>query len=237
MPQLRALTPKGIDEFRRFLELIRKGRPFEGTPALLFVETTSEPVSDRVRIEQRSFETKFEAAAYLSGLLRTIVMRGDAKEQGLWSWLALFYFEQLAPPDERGLRRPREDYHYIPDWSSGWTRARHLLEGPYRLYQMHGEYSRLLLYPPAHQHGQFIYDLAHRRELISNRGLMQAIDRLYWDEATSRPKRGSTTGDRPGNLRRLIRVVDQLGLNYDLYGMTGEQIAELLPSEFDAWLD
>lgn len=78
--------------------------------------------------------------------------------------------------------------------------------------------------------------LAHRRELISNRGLMQVIDLLYWDHETGRPKRGSTTGERPGNLRRLIRVVAQLGLNYDLYGMTGPQIVELLPPEFTEWI-
>jgi hypothetical protein len=30
-------------------------------------------------------------------------------------------------------------------------------------------------------------------------------------------------------------VVQQLDLTYDLYSMTGEQILQLLPGEFDRW--
>ncbi len=234
MPILRALNREGIESFRRFLRMIREGEKFEGPPALLFVEKTSYPLSEVIRVEKRTFGSKYDAAEYLAGILRPLSIR-ERDEVDLWSWLALFYFDQLSPADESGKRRPREDYHYIPDQKSGWYRARHLLAGPYRLYLAHGERSRLLLYPKVHEHGQFVYELAHRRELVANRGLIEAMDLLYWNMATGRPKRGATTGSRPGNLRRLIRVVDQLGLNYDLYGMTGRQILELLPPEFDAW--
>lgn len=236
MPLLRALNEEGIDAFRRFLQMIRNGDTFQGSPALLFVETTSYPLRDDVRVEKRTFASKYAAAVYLGEILRPLALR-ELDEKGLWSWLALFFFDQLSPENEEGIRRPREDYHYIPDETSGWFRERHLLAGPYRLYLAHGERSRLLLYPRVHQHGQFVYQLAHRRELIGNRGLVEAIDLLYWDRAHDRPKRGATTGSRPGNLRRLIRVIDQLGLNYDLYGMSGRQILELLPPEFDPWKD
>jgi len=40
---------------------------------------------------------------------------------------------------------------------------------------------------------------------------------------------------RPGNLRRLIAVIQQLDFNYDLYGMRAGEILQLLPPEFDAW--
>ncbi len=40
---------------------------------------------------------------------------------------------------------------------------------------------------------------------------------------------------RPGNLRHLIAVIQQLDFNYDLYGMRAEEILQLLPAEFDAW--
>ncbi|MFO7599969.1 MAG: hypothetical protein R6X27_09205 [Candidatus Desulfacyla sp.] len=39
----------------------------------------------------------------------------------------------------------------------------------------------------------------------------------------------------PGTLYRFIDVVQQLDLTYDLYSMTGEQILQLLPNEFDRW--
>jgi hypothetical protein len=33
-------------------------------------------------------------------------------DRGLWSWLAAYYFEQLAPRDESGKRMLRKDYVY-----------------------------------------------------------------------------------------------------------------------------
>jgi len=105
----------------------------------------------------------------------------------------------------------------------------------YRLFTLHHQNARLLLHPPVHQHGAFIYDLGFRRDLITNKGLIEAIDLLYWDPKRHRPKRGATTPTRPGNLRRLIAVIQQLDFNYDLYGMRAREILQLLPPEFDAW--
>ncbi|HYM60086.1 MAG TPA: hypothetical protein VEZ11_04260 [Thermoanaerobaculia bacterium] len=34
---------------------------------------------------------------------------------------------------------------------------------------------------------------------------------------------------------RVVSVIQQLDLNYDLYGMTALEILALLPPEFDAW--
>ena len=159
----------------------------------------------------------------------------SSDDTGIWSWLALFYFDQLSPLDGEGQRRPREDYHYIPSTDSGWHRDRHLLAGPYKLFAMHRERARLLLHPPVHQHGAFVYQLGARRDLVTNKGLIEAIDLLYWDVRRKAPKRGATTETRPGNLRRLITVVQQLDFNWDLYGMRAEEILRLLPSEFDGW--
>jgi len=105
----------------------------------------------------------------------------------------------------------------------------------YRLFILHHQNARLLLHPPVHQRGAFIYDLGFRRDLITNKGLIEAIDLLYWDTKRHRPKRGATTPTRPGNLRRLIAVIQQLDFNYDLYGMRAHEILQLLPPEFDAW--
>ena len=95
----------------------------------------------------------------------------------------------------------------------------------------------MFLHGPLHQHGDFSEQLASRMELITNRSLIEAVDRLYFsprpDGGTT--KRGAATRSRPGNVRRLIVVVQQLDLTYDLYAMTSEQILSLLPSEFDAW--
>jgi hypothetical protein len=236
MTKLRALNERGIREFRGFLQQIRDGAEFLNNPAVLYLDDYSRSNARRagtdIAVEPRSFASKFEAAEYLAGVLRDVP--GLADDVGLWSWLALFYFDQLSPVDASGKRRPREDYHYIPSTENGWNRDRHLLAGPWKLFTMHGQNARLLLHPAVHQHGAFIYNLGFRRDLISNRGLIEAIDLLYWDVRRKRPKRGATS-DRPGNLRRLITVVQQLDFNYDLYGMRAGEILHLLPPEFDTW--
>jgi hypothetical protein len=115
------------------------------------------------------------------------------------------------------------------------TRPRSTCPACCKLFALHREHARLLLHPPVHQHGAFVYNLAFRRDLITNKGLIEAIDLLYWDPKRKRPKRGATTASRPGNLYRLITLVQQLDFNYDLYGMRAREIQQLLPPEFDAW--
>ncbi len=235
MVTLRRLNAKGIAEFRAFLAQIRAGAEFQQSPAVLYVDSTSERLPKEIRIDAKRFKRKFEAAQYLHQVLAPLESPALMLDEGLWSWLALFYFDQLSPVGGDGKRRPREDYHYIPA-KGGFRGDRHLLSGPYKLYTMHGEHARLLLYPPMHQHGKFVYDLGWRRDLVTNRGLIEAIDLLYWNPRTRRPKRGATTTSNPGNLQRFIAVIQQLDFNYDLFGMTGPEIVRLLPAEFEPWI-
>lgn len=234
MPPLRRLNAKGIESFRTFLRSIRAGGEFQASPAILYVDEYSSAITPAVRIDDRTFSNRLELARHLVDLLEPLEATAAINDAGLWSWLALFYFDQLSPVGADGHRRPREDYHYIP--APGMHRAeRHLIAAPWRLYRMHGESARLLLSAQVHQHGRFAFDLTSRRDLVTNRGLIAAIDRLYWNRKTDRPKRGATTETRPGNLRRLISVIQQLDVNYDLYGMSSDEILELLPPEFAAW--
>ena len=233
MTALRKLNAKGVAAFRDHLRAIRAGVEFHTNPALLYVDEYSTPVVPRIEVAAKRFARKIDLAIYLAGVLHPIDTPALAADAGLWSWLALYYFDQISPAGADGKRRPREDYHYIPD-DHHRGHERHLLAGPYRLYRMHGEPARVLLYPPVHQHGQFVYDLGYRRDFLTNRGLIEAIDRLYWNAGTHRPKRGAAS-DRAGSLRRLIAVLQQLELNYDLHGMSASEILALLPAEFDVW--
>lgn len=238
MTRLRRLNATGVTLFRNFLQQIREGTEFQPSPAILHLDDYSAKATPTIEVETRAFPNKYALAQYLHEVLAPLDSPSIAGDAGLWSWLALFWFEQLSPKDAEGRRRPREDYHYIPDaraTSGGWTSDRHLLAGPYKHYAMHREWSRLLLYPSVHEHGAFVYDLGYRRDLITNRGLVEAMDLLYWNPKSGRPKRGATNVTRPGNLRRLIAVVQQLDFNYDLHGMTAAELLDLLPAEFDAW--
>ncbi|MEO8217667.1 MAG: hypothetical protein ABI718_11350 [Acidobacteriota bacterium] len=237
MPVLRSLNETGIERFRQFLRLVRGGQSVS-SPAFTFDDICALPVSATIRVEQKQFATKFEMTAYLQRVLEKVDRPDLLEDAGLWSWLALFYFDLIAP-ERGGQRRPREDYHYIlvsgGDRASGWYLNRHLIAGPWELFRRHGIHSRVLLSGSPDEHGKFMYDLAWRTDLVSNRGLLEAVDRLYFDEEANRPKRGATSRTIPGNLRRLIAVLQQLDFNFDLQGMTAQRILELLPPEFDRW--
>lgn len=113
-----------------------------------------------------------------------------------------------------------------------------MLAAPYRLLQLHGANARVFLYGPLPEHGDFSEQLASRMQIISNRALIEAVDKLYFDtgsEGAGRPKRGALTRTRAGNLRRLVTVIQQFDLTYDLYAMNSSQILNLLPKEFASW--
>jgi hypothetical protein len=66
--------------------------------------------------------------------------------------------------------------------------------------------------------------------------MLEALNALYLDRAHGRPKRGAQVASpEPGTLHRFVHVLQQLDVTYDVYGMTGQQILDLLPPEFDRW--
>lgn len=129
MTKLRTLNERGIKEFRGYLQQIRDGAEFRASPAILYLDDYSAPLSRTIEIEPRPFANKYDAGQCLAQLLADLPAATTA-DPGLWSWLALYHFDQLSPVDAEGSRRPREDYHYIPSEESGWLRGRHLLAGP-----------------------------------------------------------------------------------------------------------
>ena len=70
-------------------------------------------------------------------------------------------------------------------------------------------------------------------------GIIDLAHRLYADRPTRRLKLGVLAGGQnqrpPGGIVRLLDVLNQLYMTYDIYGMTAEQLLPLLPPEFNRW--
>jgi hypothetical protein len=239
MAIVRKLTESGITQFVAYIKRLSLGEVIDPPFHLLTSDETSAALMGTAEIDETVvLDTKLIAAKYLHQQLSTLD-RGEIEGNiGLWSWLSLFYFDQVCPAPERGVREPGEiARHVLSDHSQKYYR--HLLAGPYRLFQLHGDSARVFLYGPLPEHGDFSEQLASRMQFITNRSLISAISQLYFDphaSAAGRPKRGALTRSRPGNLRRLIAVVQQFDLTYDMYAMTASQILDLLPGEeFSRW--
>jgi hypothetical protein len=155
----------------------------------------------------------------------------------LWSWLSLFYFDQLCPAQTNAIRKPGRDYRHIlePGYPYGHN---HLLAGAYLVYTVYGLYdelSTLLLYTVPHIESGFHHQLAQRQSIITNKGVMEAAHLLYLEKNKEKPKAGAIAKNKQGTIYRFIDVIQQLDLNYDLYSMTGDEVLELLPAEFNKW--
>jgi len=235
--EIRRLTDQGLQAFCGYLANLRAGADTPPPYHLLTGPNTSEVVENSVIIQNRAFKRRLEAAEYFDDVLTGLEIGGIETDVHLWSWLSLYYFDQVCPPDQNARRRPGRDYRHIlePGYRYGHN---HLLCGAFLVCTVHGlgyRLSALLLYTPPFIESGFHHQLAGRQNIISNRGIMEAAYLLYYDENSGRPKRGSFAKANPGNLYRFIDVLQQFDLTYDLFSMRGYEIISILPSEFDRW--
>lgn len=233
---VRALNEKGIQEFSKFLTELREGLTRQTPKELLTDPSYSSKIADKTEVEDRLFNNKLEMAKYLYEVLQIFPQSQIDQNVGLWSWLSLYYFNQVCPANKSGRRIPGRECRHILDLD--YRRYYyHLLVGPYNVYRLHGEKVPLLLSSPLYETSRYYLELSARQGFITNRGIIEAANLLYFDSENGKPKRGSAvTTRKPGALIRFIDVVQQLDLTHDLYSMTGDEVLALLPSEFDEWL-
>jgi hypothetical protein len=236
---IRKFTDEGLEQFRRYLAELRKGATSPPPFDLLNDPVTSKPVHEEIQIENREFATRIELAQYLDDALAEVEIDNIETDVYLWSWLSLYYFEQVCPQQKDGTRKPGRDYRHIlePGYPNG---HRHLLCGTYLVYTIYGlgeDLAKLVLWTPLSMESKFHHQLAGRQTLITNKGVLEAAQQMYFNEKAGRPKKGAL-GEKssPGTLLRYIDIIQQLDLNYDLYSMTGKEVLELLPAEFNTWI-
>lgn len=235
MARLKVFTDEGINEFRNFL-IDLKNNPGLDKPDLSD-NKFSENFQPEITVdENKNFPSRMELAEYLSKLFRDAGVRSKdiISNDKLWTWLTYLWFDQICPK-ENGVRKVREIVKYI--CSSDYKKYyRHFIASTFRIYSTLGKDNSLLfLNRPINDHGDFIEQLASRQEIISKPNLIKVAHELYLDKTNNKPKRGGSDRKKPGNLRRLIKVLGQIELTYDIFSMIPEDILKLLPKEFEIW--
>jgi hypothetical protein len=138
--------------------------------------------------------------------------------------------------DRQGRRTVLELPRYLltPEYRGYY---RHLVREAVILVRKNGEYARSLLISrlgPFSISGVF-EEVASRRDLISNPGVVELVWRLYFNPKRKTIRAGVNGKGRAGGIRRFAIVLQQLSLNYDLPALSARQIADLLPREFEPW--
>ena len=232
---VRILNDEGIRKFRQYLEDLREGSASAPPRDILTDAWCSAKLTINIEIENKTFSNRMEAAKYLYEILRPLGHSKMDQNVGLWSWLSLYYFDQVCPPIAGGKRRPGHISRHILDLDSR-RYYRHLLAGPVNVFKLHGNKALLLLGNPVHRPTKFFEEFSSRQVFITNSGVIEAANLLYYDYQKNIAKRGAAvTTRKAGTVHRFIDVIQQLDLNYDLYSMNGEEILGLLPPEFNKW--
>lgn len=237
---VRQLTQKGIDAFRGYIDAIRRGENRGPTPShLLYGSPYSESLSQQVEIERGRFRTKYEAAVYFSSVFKNLDQEEISYNAGLWSWLSLYYFDELSQSNASGTRQLKASFHYILAVEQGtiqWGDDRnHLLAAPFSVYKRHGENARMLLKGSVSSNQKLTSEIVKRQQFSRSRGFIKLVNRLYSD-GNGNIKSGSVSRTKPGSLFRLFAVFQQLEFTYDIFNMTRDQMMKLLPPEFNEWL-
>jgi len=235
--KLRRFTAAGIEAFSGYLSRLRAGEAQPPPEELLEDEACTVPVQGSRMVEPRPFASRLDFAKYAHRILAGSEPNQVLNDVGLWSWLSLYYFDQVCPPGRAGARHPGREYRHIPEPGFRYGR-RHLLSGAYLVYTIYGLGDRLaeyLLYTALPIESDLFNEIVSRQNLVTNPVVVEAAGRLYFDPVSRKPRRGVFQGTTAGNIRRFIMVIQQLDLNYDLYSMTCDELLGLLPPEFDPW--
>lgn len=232
---VRALNNSGIERFRAYLAELRNGAMSSPPIDLLEDPGCSVELATGIAVERQVFASRWGLGLYLHEIFSSFPTGETDRNRGLWAWMSLFMFDQVCPLGRGSIRQPGQDYRHIPEFDYR-HRHRHLLYGPYSVYRRHGAHSILLLSGPLHLESTVYHEIVSRQDLIANKGVVEACMVLYMDRMRGLPKPGAQDSKaKPGTVRRFVRVLQQLDLTYDIYGMSGKDILGLLPKEFDVW--
>jgi len=233
--KLGRLTMLGMERFSAFLDELKINPAAEFPRDLLSFPAYFETIDDEIEVMQYKFKTRWDAAKYLNSLVSSSGITDAERDTPLWVGLTAFYFDVLCPADNTGNRKPRERAAYIPEPENYKRYYRHLLLGPYLIYRAHSdnpERAMGLLCKPPHVITDVEAQIAAYQELITNPAVVELVTKLYYDPKTKTSKPGAG-GKGPGSPRRLVTILDQFSLTWDLYAASTDEILNLLPKEFE----
>ena len=233
---LRRFNTDGINSFATYRARLALEPNLPPPVQTLEDPALTEEIAGEIEVPKRSFATRLEVGRFLNELLESSGIALPERDRGLWTWLTLFYFDEVCPEDGNGHRKTHNDAaRLLPILDNHQRFYRHLLLGPFlgaRAHRDNPDRAIAMLCNPVWQPGEIAEQLASRKELVTNRGIVELAAKLYYDSARKTFKTGAGSKTR-GAPRRLADLLNQLDLTFYLYGMSADELGALLPKEFD----
>lgn len=230
-----SLNKAGRGRFERVVERLRAGETVTNPQSVLEDGTFVEELPFELEVREGGFASRFEMGQHLVTALADVDKTTFIGERGFWDWLALRWFDDFCPVLRDGSRKkPRETASYL--MSEDYNRRyRHAVYVTWQLVDIHGENARPLLFKEPSVRGELTEQLMARQLYLSCRGVIEGVRKLYWDDSAARLKKGAA-GKSSGSARRLASWLQQLEVTYDLFTMTGDQLIDLIPREFQKFV-
>lgn len=231
------MTEQGKLRFMTFLDSQKTDQPQVFPQELLKPSEFAEVIGgNTTMLDDLALDDKLATARALNEIVTNLELTSAERDWGFWTWCSAYLFDRLCKKKPGGNYSPGE----MPIWVAepdNWQRYyRHYLASIWRVYVAHREKEDelvVLLNGPVNTPGELWAQIAATQTLITNPSMIDAVHFLYWDKENRTRKRGAG-GESP---RRLTRVLKQFERTYDFVAMSGVQIVELLPTEFDRFKD
>jgi hypothetical protein len=236
--KLRRFKQSGLDSFNDFLDRLDEDPATSLPTDLIMSGKYTEIAGHPIELAPPDFINRLQLARYLHSLIKGAAIPTPENDVGLWSWLSLVFFNFICPAGQDGVRKVRERSAYIPEPKNYRRYYRHLLLGPYLIFRAHQdnpERAMALLCRPPSIIDDLVAQIASRQEFVTNPTIVELSTRLYYDQTSKSLKRGAG-GKGPGSPRRLVDVLHQFDVTWDLYGMSMHELMSLLPKEFSKYL-
>jgi hypothetical protein len=240
---VRMLNDEGISQFEKYVDELRDEPTLPPPFHLLTSPATSvaAPFVASLAIQPlgRPYGSAYELGSYLCAQVFNDVSKPlISRDHGLWNWLALFLFDELCP-SANGRRAPLETAAYVLSKDFKYTRYyRHLVRSAWVLVSVHGHFAKVLLTAnssqtsPVSVRTEMQMQLSATQEFVESKSVVETAYALYFDNAADRMKVGSSSKGA-GAPRRLVTVLNQFDLTYDLHASPAATLVALLPTEFD----
>jgi len=253
MPNLTTIMSLNDDGLVAFKDLISKRNNH-------IVSPTKEIVLNKKFVNETSFKTeidlekKFKDRYHIAKYLYEVMLNEysenkDKYEQdiGLWSWLALVYFDQISGD----IIRAESNYIYNTH-KQRWYR--HCIFGPYYLFERYGEYSRLHISGKITEMGNGIEQAVSRDYLMSNKVARDLMTMIYADpnnigiakekslstvakKENQIKKNGEASIQGYGGIGRFSRVFQKIRLTCFVQSISPEMLLDMMGDEFKHWVE
>jgi hypothetical protein len=192
-----------------------------------------------VQIEIKYFERRFEFAEHLwkcfgHGMPLSHLM-GDTN---LWDWLSASWMRTLVKSSGESLEKvfgKQQDRLVMSN--KLFYYHRHLVSGPFFAYEANypdTKNAMCMLATPVIAPGEVVERVAGKRSM-SIGSVCHLATLLYFDPISGKLRDGHTSS--PGNPKAFSYYFSQLDVNVDYPGMTVDALLNLLPSNFERWVD